>query len=116
MVEYCVDINAHLRARELEFLVDPSYLEQNSVNADMRAVLVDWLVQVQHYLKLAQETLYIGISLFDSILDKRDVEPAKLQLLGITSLYIASKMEEYYLADLKKLLHLTENSYTAKDV
>ena len=37
--------------------------------------------QVQHYLKLSQETLYLGISLLDTILDKRDVEPDKLQLV-----------------------------------
>merc|ERR1711934_198953 len=52
----------------------------------------------------------------DTILDKRDVEADKLQLVGITSLYVASKCEEYYPADLKKLVHLTENSYREQDV
>ena len=37
---------------------------------------------MQHYLKLSQETLYLGISLLDTILDKRDVEADKLQLVG----------------------------------
>ena len=36
--------------------------------------------------------------------------------MGITSLYVASKCEEYYPADLKKLVHLTENSYKEQDV
>ena len=71
---------------------------------------------MQHYLKLSQETLYISISLLDTILEKRDVEPDKLQLVGITALYLGSKMEEYYPADVKKLLHLTENSYAVQDV
>ena len=74
------------------------------------------LSQVQHYLKLSQETLYISISLLDTILERRDVEPDKLQLVGITALYLGSKMEEYYPADVKKLLHLTENSYAVRDV
>ena len=39
--------------------------------------------QVQHYLKLSQETLYLAISLLDTILDKRDVEADKLQLVGV---------------------------------
>ena len=30
---------------------------------------------------LSQETLYLGISLLDTILDKRDVEADKLQLV-----------------------------------
>ena len=90
---------------------------------------------MQHYLKLSQETLYLGISLLDTILDKRDVEADKLQLVGdccalifylmflshdlkvgVASLYVASKCEEYYPADLKKLVHLTENSYSVQDV
>ena len=33
-------------------------------------------------MKLSQETLYLGISLLDTILDKRDVEADKLQLVG----------------------------------
>ena len=36
--------------------------------------------------------------------------------VGIASLYVASKCEEYYPADLKKLVHLTENSYRVQDV
>ena len=31
-------------------------------------------------------------------------------------MYVASKCEEYYPADLKKLVHLTENSYKEQDV
>ena len=38
---------------------------------------------MQHYLKLSQETLYLAISLLDTILDKRDIEADKLQLVRI---------------------------------
>ena len=31
-------------------------------------------------------------------------------------MYVASKCEEYYPAELKKLVHLTENSYRERDV
>ena len=72
--------------------------------------------QVQHYLKLSQETLYISISLLDNILEKRDVDQDKLQLVGITALFLASKMEEYHPADVKKLIHLTEDTYSVQDV
>ena len=46
--------------------------------------------QVQHYLKLSQETLYLGISLLDTILDKRDVEADKLQLVGVFPIIVNS--------------------------
>jgi len=116
MGEYGSEMFAYMREREEEFVVEEDYLDQSSVTPEMRGVLVDWLLQVQHYLKLSQETLYLGISLLDTILDKRDVEADKLQLVGIASLYVASKCEEYYPADLKKLVHLTENSYRVQDV
>ena len=74
------------------------------------------VVQVQHYLKLSQQTLHISISLLDSVLDQRDVELDKLQLVGVTALYLASKMEEYYPADVKKLLYLTESSFSVEDL
>ena len=74
------------------------------------------LLQVQHYLKLSQETLYISISLLDNILEKRDVDQDKLQLVGITALFLASKMEEYHPANVKKLVHLTEDTYSVQDV
>ena len=156
---YGSEMFAYLREREELFVVEEDYLDQSSVSPEMRSVLVDWLLQVgeaivvfdllrsfpsqvQHYMKLSQETLYLCISLLDTILDKRDVEADKLQLVGspiidsfyrryvrhlhlfswnstqvgITSLYVASKCEEYYPAELKKLVHLTENSYRERDV
>ena len=45
------------------------------------------------------------------MLDKTDVDTNKLQQVLITSLFIASKLEDYYPADLE-LLHLIEDSYT----
>ena len=77
----------------------------------MRSILVDWMIQVQHHLLLSQETLYLAVGILDSVLHRRDVDPDNLQLVGITSMLIASKLEEYYAAEIKKLLHLTENSY-----
>ena len=44
---------------------------------------------MQHYLKLSQETLYLAISLLDTILDKRDIEADKLQLVGIVLAFIS---------------------------
>ena len=82
----------------------------------MRGMLVDWLMQVQHYLKLGQETLYHAIGLLDHILEIRDVDPDKLQLVGVTTLLLASKLEEYYPIEIRKLLHLTEDSYEVQEV
>ena len=138
--EYGEDIFVYMKEKEAEVVVGEDYLEQSSITPEQRGVLVDWLIQVgwpslswplpalpsfscltlstqvQHYLKLTQESLYLGIFLLDRVLDRRDVEHDKLQLVGITALYVASKMEEYYPADLRKLVRLAENSYTVQEV
>jgi len=111
MFEYGAEIVAYLREREILFVIPEDFLAQNSVTELMRSVLVDWLIQVHHYLKFSQECLYLTITMVDYLLNKRDVDPDKLQLVGATSLWIASKAEEYYPADIKKLIYLTKDSY-----
>jgi cyclin A len=45
---YATDIYAYLRERELVFRVSPQYMQtQRDINATMRAILVDWLVEVR---------------------------------------------------------------------
>ena len=78
--------------------------------------MVDWLTQVQHHLKLSEETLYRTVIILDTVLWQRFVEPDMLQLVGITAMLLASKLEEYYPVELAKLIHLTENSYRARQV
>jgi hypothetical protein len=116
MYEYSAEVIVYLKLLEQDYVLKEDFLESNSVDGNMRGVLVDWLVQVQHYLKLSQETLHITVRLLDTVLDRREVRPSELQLVGITSLLVASKMDEYYPADIKKLINLTENSYTLKEV
>jgi len=114
LYEYSQEVCVYLQ--EVEKPLPIGYLDSGSITSNMRKVLVDWLIQVQHHLKLTQESLYLCVNLLDTVLHERDVDPDKLQLVGITSLLIATKLEEYYPAEIGKLLHLTENSYTRKDV
>ena len=46
MDEYGFEMFSYMREREEEFVVKESYLDQSSVSPEMRAVLVDWLLQV----------------------------------------------------------------------
>jgi len=64
----------------------------------MRAVLVDWLVEVQVQLKLLQETLLSAISIVDRFLavEGRSVTRSKLQLVGVAAMFLASKVEEVF--------------------
>jgi type III secretion system FlhB-like substrate exporter len=43
---------------------------QPDVNEKMRAILIDWLVEVHLKFKLVPETLYLTVSLIDKYLEK----------------------------------------------
>ena len=47
--------------------------EQPQVNAKMRAILIDWLIQVHLRFTLLQETLYLTVSVIDRYLQVKMV-------------------------------------------
>jgi len=116
LYEYSREAYEYLKDHEKAYVIPQDYLDTGAISVNMRMILVDWLTQVQHHLKLTQESLYLTVSILDTIINRRDVDADKLQLLGITAMLLATKLEEYYPAEVGKLLHLTENSYTREEV
>lgn len=85
---------------------------QKDINYKMRAILVDWLIEVHFHCNFKQKTLFQCIYIIDAFLSKIPIEKIYLQLLGITALFIACKENEVIYPTLKKLAELTENAYT----
>lgn len=54
--------------------IRPRYLEGQEVSGDMRAVAIDWLMQVQREFKLRQETLFMTVSITDGFLQVCDLQ------------------------------------------
>lgn len=69
---------------------------QPEINAKMRSILVDWLIEVHHKFELMPETLYLTINLVDRFLSVKVVPRRELQLVGISSMLLASKYEEIW--------------------
>lgn len=63
---------------------------QSDVTANMRSILVDWLVEVAEEYKLVSDTLYLTISYIDRFLSFNAINRQRLQLLGVSSMLIAS--------------------------
>lgn len=59
----------------------------------MRALLVDWMVEVQENFEVNHESLYLGVKLVDLYLSKHIIRKENLQLVGITGLFIACKYD-----------------------
>jgi len=82
---YRREIHAHLRQLEREGAVHHNYMAlQRDVTAQMRAILVDWLVEVAQEYHLASETLHLCVYYTDRFLSRTPVQRSRLQLVGIT--------------------------------
>lgn len=68
------------------------YMEkvQEEVTPSSRGVLVDWLVEVAEEFELGSETLYLTVSYIDRFFSSKTVNEQKLQLVGVSAMFIAS--------------------------
>merc|ERR1719230_1368479 len=95
----------------------PDYMDgQSDINAHMRAILVDWLVEVHMKYKLKAETLFLTVNIMDRFLEKRRIPRKKLQLVGVTGMLIAAKFEEIYPPEVKDFVYITDKAYTKEDI
>jgi len=115
--EYVQDMYHHFRGKEATTSVRPLYMEnQTHINERMRSILVDWLVEVHLKFKLVPETLYLTVNLIDRYLERQEVSRPRLQLVGVTSLLIASKYEEIYPPELRDLVYICDRAYTRSEI
>mmetsp|Transcript_3383 Transcript_3383/g.7458 ORF Transcript_3383/g.7458 Transcript_3383/m.7458 type:complete len:126 (-) Transcript_3383:336-713(-) len=102
----------------------PNYMQnQTKVTTYSRAILVDWLIEVQakssspsFCVKIEIETLYLIINVVDRFLGKKDVPLDDLQLVGLGALLIGTKYEETYHFSIQELVALCDNAYVEDEV
>jgi len=103
--------------REINTSVKPTYMEhQPHIIAEYRATVIDWLVEVDAKYRFSPETLYLAVNLFDRYLEKNVVKKDDLQMVGVTSLWIASKYEETYAPDVREMVSVCDNTYTKREI
>lgn len=67
--------------------------KQPDITNSMRAILVDWLVEVGEEYKLQNETLYLAVNYIDRFLSSMSVLRGKLQLVGTAAMLLASYVQ-----------------------
>lgn len=116
---YAKHIMLYMKHLETRRKLPDSYLAGTMMpfNVNTRSILIDWLIQVQNYLKLHQETLYLTTNLFDHFcVKKEEIAAGKLQLLLLSCLLIACKLDERFSPELKVLMHLADDAYTSDNI
>lgn len=95
ITEYSSEIFADLYERQERYVVGSGYLaRQPDITWKIRGIVVDWLVHLHSRARMLPETLFLGVNIFDRFLSRERVSLHDIQLVGISSLYIAAKYEE----------------------
>ncbi|XP_073824161.1 cyclin E [Musca autumnalis] len=83
----------------------------------MRAILLDWLIEVCEVYKLHRETYYLAVDYLDRYLSaQKNVQKTHLQLIGITCLFVAAKVEEIYPPKIGEFAYVTDGACQESDI
>uniref|UniRef100_W5L7Z9 Cyclin E2 n=1 Tax=Astyanax mexicanus TaxID=7994 RepID=W5L7Z9_ASTMX len=112
------DVWIKMLNKELNYIHDKSFVQQHpNLQPKMRAILLDWLLEVSEVYTLHRETFYLAQDFFDRfMLTQKDIGKNQLQLIGITSLFIASKIEEIYPPKLQEFAYVTDGACDEEEI
>lgn len=115
--DYVNDIFGYMKSIEGKSMPNPNYMEkQGDIKWSMRAILVDWLIEVHAKFYLLPETLFLAINIVDRFLSLRVVSLIKLQLVGITAMFIAAKYEEIMAPSVEAFIYMSDGGYSEAEV
>ncbi|XP_048118618.1 G1/S-specific cyclin-E1 [Alosa alosa] len=102
----------NLLRKDEAYTHDTRVMERHpNLQPKMRAILLDWLMEVSEVYKLHRETFYLAQNYFDRFMaTQTNVLKTTLQLIGISSLFIAAKMEEIYPPKLHQFAYVTDGA------
>jgi len=118
--EYISQITRSLNMSEkkyTELFPCPNYFDrQKDIRPRMRVILFAWLTEVHLKFELKEVVLWAAFQICDRFLSKVNINRKKLQLVGCTSLWIASKYHEIYPPMAGDLVHVSDNAFTKCEI
>lgn len=115
--EYANEIFEYLRDLEVKSIPNPQYMShQDDLEWKTRGILVDWLVEVHTRFHLLPETLFLAISVIDRFLSEKVVQLDRLQLVGITAMFIAAKYEEVLSPHVANFKHVADDGFSEAEI
>ena len=117
--EYINESYSNLLQEENTLKVKPIYgymTFQSDINIKMRAILVDWLIEMNDKFNFKPQTLFQTIWLIDTYLSMKFIKRSDFQLLGLGCMYISCKFHEIFYPILKDCVEITDGAYTKEDL
>ncbi|XP_012434869.1 G2/mitotic-specific cyclin S13-7 [Gossypium raimondii] len=115
-VEYVDEIYKFYKSAEHESMPNDYMHLQTDINEKMRAILIDWLIDVHQKFELSPEALYLTINLIDRFLSVKVVPRRELQLLGMSAMLISTKYEEIWPPEVNDLVCIADRAYTHEQI
>ncbi|KAI1075064.1 cyclin-like protein [Whalleya microplaca] len=115
--EYANEIFEYLRDLECNSVPNPQYMsQQDDLEWKTRGILVDWLIEVHTRFHLLPETLFLAINIIDRFLSMKVVQLDRVQLVGITAMFIASKYEEVLSPHVSNFEHVADDGFSVAEI
>ena len=92
------------------------FTKQVELTPSDRHILANWLLIVQVEFKLTPETFQTTLSIIDRFLEIMPIEILQFQLLGITAMFVASKIHELYPPMITDFVQVTKNSFSKDQI
>ena len=87
------------------------------IDSNMRMILVDWLISVHKIFKLKPDSFFSSINILDAVLSRdASIKRNELQLVGVATLYLASKYHEINSLSVEDIIGVTNETYNKKEI
>ncbi|EGT33050.1 CBN-CYB-3 protein [Caenorhabditis brenneri] len=115
--EYAPDIFDYYKAREGTFRVREYMNKHPDLDIKTRAILIDWMVEIQETFELNHETLYNAVKLTDMYLNNsNNVDKNTIQKLACCAIFIAAKYDERSPPLVDDLIYLSGDRFSREDI
>ena len=113
---YAENIYSYYKTIEDVFCTQPYMDSQSDIDEMLRAILIDWVVQVHLKFRLEQETLFLAVQIIDRYLAIEQITKKNLKLVGVTAMLIASKYVEIVAPEVRGFVYISDNDYSSREI
>ena len=89
------------------FKIPETFLQNHKITSSVRTKMIDWMIEVCSIINYVDETFFLSVNILDIFLQKtkKIYDNSDIHLIGMTSIFTASKFQEIYPQSLKVFSH-----------
>ena len=104
---------------ESVFKIPSNFLYKQRINPYIRTKMIDWMIEVLSVFDASEETFFLSVNIMDLFFWKTSTiyKNENVHLIGVASMFIASKFQEIYPISLKEFVHkIGHDQFNEEDV